>query len=534
MDRGNGQSLGFIAAKGSALVDCEGKELLLRGVGFGGWLVPEGYMLGLPSPLDRPRRIEAAVAELAGADYAEAFWKAYRERYVAEADIAAIAAEGLNSVRIPMSARLMTDASGRLDPKSPGMAAIDRILASCARHGVYAILDLHAAKGGQTGANIDDSERDLPELFTDQANQESTIALWRDLAERYANDPVVAGYDLLNEPLLDTFKEYYTRLTPLYDRIIGAIREVDTKHLIILEGLHWATDWSVFGHRFDENALYQFHKYRNAPDAASIRPYLETRERLGAPIFMGEGGENNRAWYSGAFSLFEEYGLSWNFWTWKKMGADNSPCCVVAPRGWERIVDWARGGPKPGREEARTILDDYLEAIAFERCAYRGDVLDAILRRPGASIPAIFFDRRAGYGRDGAAGFREGEGFDIRPLEEGGAASFSHPGGESWKDDERLILRAHPGESYSYRFSIPNGPAHAGYRIELRCRATEGEAELRASVDGGQAQASSIPPGDWRDSDIWKGQLCSGPHSVAIEARQACADALQLRPRRKK
>lgn len=523
---------GFVSAKGKALVDGEGKELLLRGVGLGGWLLPEGYMLGLPQPLDRPRRIEAAIVDLAGADYAAAFWEEYRQRYVAEADIARIAAEGLNSVRVPMNARHLTGSDGRLDPSSPGMRAVDRVIEACARQGIYAILDLHAAPGGQTGSNIDDSERDLPELFTDRANEEATITLWRDLAERYANDPTIAGYDLLNEPLPDKFRDYYPRLAPLYERVISAIRQVDENHLVILEGLHWATDWSLFDHRLDDNALYQFHKYWSAPDESSIRPYLEARERLDAPIFMGEGGENNRDWYAGAFSLFEEHSISWNFWTWKKLGPDNSPCSIAAPRGWKRIATWAQGGPKPGREEARSILDDYLEALPLDRCAYRGDVLDAVLRRPPAKIPAAFFDRRPGYGHSGAPGFREGEGFDIRALAPGGAASFKHGSGEPWRDDERLILRLHPGESYSYRFLAESEAKGAMYGLRLRCRAPEGKAGLTVSVDGGTRFAYSLDSGDWIDASVWSGTLEGGAHVATIEASRACADAVYLQLRR--
>ena len=33
-------------------------------------------------------------------------------------------------------------------------------------------LDMHGAPGGQTGQNIDDSEADIPELFTDERNQD--------------------------------------------------------------------------------------------------------------------------------------------------------------------------------------------------------------------------------------------------------------------------------------------------------------------------------------------------------------------------
>lgn len=150
------------------------------------------------------------------------------------------------------------------------------------------------------------------------------------LAERYKDEWIVAGYDLLNEPLPEWFAEHNDQVMPLYREIIAAIREVDARHMIILEGVHWATDWSIFeekpGNELpDQNLMLQFHKYWNNPDTESIQKYLDAREQLNVPLFMGEGGENNKDWYAGAFRLFEDHGISWNFWTWKKLDTDNSP-----------------------------------------------------------------------------------------------------------------------------------------------------------------------------------------------------------------
>lgn len=96
---------GFLYADGHRIRNGEGRELLLRGVGLGSWLLPEGYMWRFPERGDRPRRIEAMITELIGPEDAEVFWETYYDRYVTEADIARIAEEGFNSVRIPINAR---------------------------------------------------------------------------------------------------------------------------------------------------------------------------------------------------------------------------------------------------------------------------------------------------------------------------------------------------------------------------------------------------------------------------------------------
>jgi endoglucanase len=100
---------------------------------------------------------------------------------------------------------------------------------------VYVIIDMHGAPGGQTGANIDDSPNDKPELFIDPRYQDQLVNLWVKIAQRYKDEPTVAAYDLLNEPLpvnTGSAEKYKHLLVPLYQRITSEIRKVDQKHMI--------------------------------------------------------------------------------------------------------------------------------------------------------------------------------------------------------------------------------------------------------------------------------------------------------------
>ena len=70
--------------------------------------------------------------------------------------------------------------------------------------------------------------------------QDRLALLWRKIAERYKDKEIIAGYDLLNEPAADTM----TELNQAYSRIIKKIREVDTNHIIILEGNKFSTEFT--------------------------------------------------------------------------------------------------------------------------------------------------------------------------------------------------------------------------------------------------------------------------------------------------
>ena len=116
-------------------------------MGLGGWLLPEGYMWKFYTKCDRPRRMEKLLRELCGERYAEAFWERYYDRYITERDIAWIAGQGLNSVRLAMNARHLFDI-GEQDTvrfHTAYLRHVDDCLAWCKKYGIYLFLDMHGA-----------------------------------------------------------------------------------------------------------------------------------------------------------------------------------------------------------------------------------------------------------------------------------------------------------------------------------------------------------------------------------------------------
>ena len=445
----------FLRAQGAELVDRDGRPVLLRGMGLGNWLLPEGYMWKFEPPGPQsPREIEALIDDLVGPARAAEFWRGFRDTFITESDIARIAAEGMNHVRLPMNARLLF---------SDGFGLVDRTISWCREHGLWVVLDLHGAPGGQTGTNIDDS-LGTPALFEDPRYREQTIELWRSLAERYRDEPVVAGYDLLNEPLPDNCQyTYAAELVALYRELTRAIREIDENHLIIYEGSHWATNWSMFTEVWDPNSMLQFHRYWSPPDRPGIQKFLDTRDRLGLPIYMGEGGENNPDWLQTGFQLYEDCGISWNFWPWKKLGTRTSPCSVVPPDGWDDIVSYAAGkGPRPATDTAWRTLQSLLERSGIARCEWRQDVMSAVTRHVPRSgslrLPATGFGfKGAGVSyRTFAAkplpGFRADD--QVTILASSDTPAFDHSDGSPRDPADQLLVELGRDEWVTYEFTV--------------------------------------------------------------------------------
>ena len=157
-------------------------------------MVTEGYMWLFEGGPQSKTEIEALVRELLGPEKAESFWQQYRANYVTKADIHLLKQAGFNSLRVPMHYKFFEGDS------TEGFKLLDNVVAWCKTEGIYVILDMHAAPGGQTGANIDDSDG-YPWLYDSPTKQQELFAIWQKIAKRYANNPTVLGYDLLNEPI---------------------------------------------------------------------------------------------------------------------------------------------------------------------------------------------------------------------------------------------------------------------------------------------------------------------------------------------
>ena len=466
---------GFLRADGGRLVDGEGRARLLRGVGLGNWLLPEGYMWRLTNRGPQsPRQIEALIEDLIGPTAAGAFWRTFRDHFIAEADIERMAADGFDHVRLPINARLVIDSEGRL--LDEGIGRIDSLIEWCRRHRLWVMLDLHGAPGGQTGTNIDDSPGGLPDLFLKGGSyRDLTVRFWEQLAGRYRDEPVVAGYDLLNEPLPNEYQDRLALdLVALYRDLTAAIRAVDPNHLIIYEGTHWSTNWSIFTEVWDENSMLEFHKYWSPPDRPSIAPFIETGRRLGLPIYMGEGGENNRDWLQTAFQLYEDCGISWNLWPWKKVDTRTSPRSVRAPIGWHEVQAYAeRRGPRPAAAVTERALDELLDGIRLENTDDRSEVTNAVFRRVPLRVPASGF----GFGGPGVAyhtvaarpmaGFRSDDSVTIRQASGSTTApGFNHDDGGPRAELERLEVVLDRGDWVAYEIEVTD-PVVLQVRVEF-------------------------------------------------------------------
>jgi len=374
----------FAHTQKTEIVDGSGKPLLLRGTSLGNWMVTEGYMWLFEGGPQSAREIEALVMELLGPEKSEAFWKQYRENYVTRADIHLLHEAGFNSIRIPMHYKFFeTD-------DAEGIRLLDRVIEWCRQENLYVILDMHAAPGGQTGANIDDSYG-YPWLYDSPKEQEHLVAIWTRLAKRYANNRTVLGYDLLNEPIphYPALRPLNPKLEPVYKKLTTAIRQVDKHHILFLGGAQWDTNFSVFGPPFDSNTGYTFHKYWMPVEDKAIQPYVEFRDKYQVPIWLGESGENTDEWITQFRTLLEKNNISWTFWPYKKMAKTSAIVTITPPEGWDKIVAFAKLPRDMGKVEARlkerpdqeTInkaFDGFLENMKLEHCHVNAGYLEAL------------------------------------------------------------------------------------------------------------------------------------------------------------
>jgi aryl-phospho-beta-D-glucosidase BglC (GH1 family) len=395
-----GQS--FLHSDGQIIVNENGQKVLLQGVGLGNWMLPEGYMWKFGGKGDRPRKIEKIVADFLGQEKAAKFWETYRKNYITEADIKRIAELGYNSVRPALNSRLFITEGENNQFVDEGFQLLDSLVARCKRNHIYVIIDMHGAPGGQTGQNIDDSPNNEPELFSNPKNQDLLVKLWVKIADRYKDEPTVAAYDLLNEPLPErtgAAAKYKDQLVPVYQRLIKAIREVDQKHMFTLEGYNWANNWSEFKEALDKNMCFQFHYYcwSNPDNLNDISNFLKQQKELNTPIWVGETGERNNTIYFATTQYFEKHNIGWSFWPWKKMDTSNTPYSIKSPEGWNDIAAYSRSEDKDliTKVNAEKIFNEFLENIKIENCTYFPDVVNSMMRRVPLKIEA------ENYGHDG-------------------------------------------------------------------------------------------------------------------------------------
>jgi hypothetical protein len=332
----------MLTVDGDRLTTAAGHPVRLRGVGLGGWMNMENFITGYPSTEELQRK---AMRRVLGQEVYDAFFDRFLEVFFTDEDARFLAGLGMNCVRVPFNYRHFEDDDRPMELKEEGFRMLDRAVDACARHGLYTVLDLHAAPGFHNQRWHSDNPTHRSFFWTHRHFQDRVVHLWEALADRYRDNPWVAGYNPLNEPA-DSDGEM---IGPFYERLHAAIRAVDPHHVVFLDGNRHATEFGMFREPWPDT-VYTVHDYALAGFADSgdypgvsrgqyvDRAYLEKRFlqrseymlRTGTPVWVGEFGpvysgdpdldENRYRVLADQLDIYDQHGAGWSLWTYKDIG----------------------------------------------------------------------------------------------------------------------------------------------------------------------------------------------------------------------
>lgn len=544
-------SKNFLKAQGHHIINGQGDTVILRGMGLGGWMLQEGYMFKLGF-IGQQYRIREHIEDVIGVEETARFYTSWLANHTRKVDIDSMAAWGFNSIRLPMHYNLYTlpveeePVAGEQTWLDIGFAMTDSLLAWCKANNMYLILDLHAAPGGQgNDLNISDRNPDKPSFWESEANRTKTIALWRKLAERYANEAWIGGYDVLNETnwgfedstdFRGTAEQTNTPLRQFLVDVTHAIREVDTNHIIFLEGNGFANNYNGIFPKWDDNLVLSFHKYGNPNVQEAIQRFIDLRNEHNIPLWLGESGENSNTWFTEAIELCETNGIGWAWWQNKKMGI-NQPLEIKQPDGYEELLDyWSGKGEKPSPEDALRTINEWLENLKLENNIFHPDVVDAMFRQVyahdaipfgknriavGTVLPAVDFDM----GRQGIAYYdTDTASYHYTPgihTQGNRGRSYRNDGVDIRPDSSGYhVFHIEDGEWLQYTVAIMDEGIGS---LLLTATSESGDGEITLHIDGQVLTQPVIVPAtggaqQWAQLPLEIPHLTRGTHVMRVKA----------------
>jgi aryl-phospho-beta-D-glucosidase BglC (GH1 family) len=343
---------GFLRTEGTKIVKPNGTPIVLRGAASGGHLNMENFINGYPGHETETKQAMLAVL---GKEKSDFFWDKFYEYFWTDSDAKFFASLKLNCLRVSFNYRHFLDDGDLTKIKTEGFKLLDRAVESCARHGIYTILDLHSAPGGQNQNWHCDTGIHRALFWEFGHFQDCVVDLWRAIAAHYKDNTWIAGYNPLNEP----GDPEHQRAVGFYNRVERAIRDVDPNHILFWDGNTYAADFRQFPKTAWPNSVYAIHDYSKFGFPASTEVYTSTADQkerlqqqyqrkleymieLNVPVWNGEWGpvyasnddpnvesiNNSRyqvlkdqlAIYNQGDPSGDKAPISWSIWLWKDLG----------------------------------------------------------------------------------------------------------------------------------------------------------------------------------------------------------------------
>ena len=361
-------AIDFLKTSGDTIINESNEKIILQGFGLGGWLVLEGYMWNCYIEHASTSRMEDAIEYLVGENKKRQFFDLYRKNYITEKDVKYISDNNFNALRVPLHYRDFSP--NFMEFSTEGFELLDSLVAWGNRYNVYLILDMHAAPGAQNTSDFSDSEiNGDSELFTSYTNQRWLASTWKHIANYYKSEPVIAGFDLLNEPARPGVA---TTLRNIYEQCIDSIRAVDQNHMVIIEGNWYGNDHTGLFPPFDPNIVYSFHHYVGGIND-TMTMYNQYRNGIAlqynVPLWVGEFGENSNTWANGIKEFFNRNDIGWSWWNFKSVERISSLFSYKITDEYQKLINyWGGNGIKPDTAEAFAGLISMAKSLHFDSC----------------------------------------------------------------------------------------------------------------------------------------------------------------------
>ncbi|MGB4660664.1 MAG: cellulase family glycosylhydrolase [Mobilitalea sp.] len=327
--------MSFVKVKGTSF-SLDDKEILFSGLGIGTWMNMEHFMLGIPTT---DKQIRKTFQEVYGEETASEFFEKFALDFITEEDFQFLKETGINLVRIPFNYHLFIDDQNPAEYREEGFRYFDRLMALSREYGIYLLPDLHTAPGGQNPDWHSDNQTGYTEFWHYKVFRDQITALWQAIAARYQDEPYLLGYDILNEPFMIPKED---QMDSFYKEVTKSIRQVDSNHILFLEGDYFAMDFSSIHTIEDPQTALTFHFYptvwntdlfkkdydrsiRKAEFETIFAKLIQIREQFSVPILCGEAGYDidkedfgfTMGLVEDTLELFKKYKISWTLWCYK-------------------------------------------------------------------------------------------------------------------------------------------------------------------------------------------------------------------------